>query len=106
MEKKPSDLSSKLAEFTVGFHLDAVPAKALENAKIASPSSRTGAAMTYDERAELPGVSTGRAAQLLAGAIVAEAVMSLLDVDEVQVCPWALREGIILRRLDWIRPDD
>jgi 2-methylcitrate dehydratase PrpD len=35
MEKKPSDLSSKLAEFTVGFHLDAVPAKALENAKVA-----------------------------------------------------------------------
>ena len=64
------------------------------------------AAMTYDERAELPGVSTGRAPQLLAGAIVAEAVMSLLDVDDVQVCPWALREGIILRRLDWIRPDD
>ena len=64
------------------------------------------AAMTYDERAELPGVSTGRAPQLLAGAIVAEAVMSLLDVEEVQVCPWALREGIILRRLDWIRPDD
>jgi exopolyphosphatase/guanosine-5'-triphosphate,3'-diphosphate pyrophosphatase len=64
------------------------------------------AAMTYAERAELPGVSTGRAPQLLAGAIVAEAVMSLLDVDEVQVCPWALREGIILRRLDWIRPDD
>jgi exopolyphosphatase / guanosine-5'-triphosphate,3'-diphosphate pyrophosphatase len=64
------------------------------------------ASMTYDERGELPGVSTGRAPQLLAGAIVAEAVMSLLDVDEVQVCPWALREGIILRRLDWIRPDD
>jgi exopolyphosphatase / guanosine-5'-triphosphate,3'-diphosphate pyrophosphatase len=64
------------------------------------------AAMTYEERAELPGVSTGRAPQLLAGAIVAEAVMALLDVDEVQVCPWALREGIILRRLDWIRPDE
>ena len=29
------DLSSKLAEFTVGFQLDAVPTKALENAKIA-----------------------------------------------------------------------
>ena len=28
--------------------------------------------------------------------------MELLDVDELQVCPWALREGIILRRLDWI----
>jgi exopolyphosphatase/guanosine-5'-triphosphate,3'-diphosphate pyrophosphatase len=64
------------------------------------------ASLTYEERADLPGVSTGRAPQLLAGAIVAEAVMSLLDVDEVQVCPWALREGIILRRLDWIRPDE
>jgi exopolyphosphatase/guanosine-5'-triphosphate,3'-diphosphate pyrophosphatase len=64
------------------------------------------AAMTYEERAGLPGVSTGRAPQLLAGAIVAEAVMALLDVDEVQVCPWALREGIILRRLDWIRPGE
>lgn len=35
MEKKASDLSSKLAEFTVGFDLDSVPAKALENGKIA-----------------------------------------------------------------------
>lgn len=59
--------------------------------------------MTYAERAELPGVSVGRAPQLLAGAVVAEAVMSLLDVDGVQVCPWALREGIILRRIDWMR---
>jgi exopolyphosphatase/guanosine-5'-triphosphate,3'-diphosphate pyrophosphatase len=29
--------------------------------------------------------------------------MDLLDVEEVQVCPWALREGIILRRIDWMR---
>jgi exopolyphosphatase/guanosine-5'-triphosphate,3'-diphosphate pyrophosphatase len=61
------------------------------------------AEMTYAQRAALPGVSEGRAPQLLAGAVVAEAVMSLLDVAEVQVCPWALREGIILRRLDWMR---
>ena len=54
------------------------------------------------ERAGLPGVSPGRARQLLAGALVAHAVMELLDVTELQVCPWALREGIILRRLDWI----
>ncbi len=59
--------------------------------------------MSYDERAELPGVSPGRAPQLLAGAVVAEAVLDLLDLDEVQVCPWALREGIILRRIDWMR---
>ena len=61
------------------------------------------ATMTTEERADLPGVSTGRAAQLVAGAVVAEAVMDLLDLEEVQVCPWALREGIILRRLDWMR---
>jgi exopolyphosphatase/guanosine-5'-triphosphate,3'-diphosphate pyrophosphatase len=61
------------------------------------------AEMTYAERSRLPGVSVGRAPQLLAGAVVAEAVMSLMDIEAVQVCPWALREGIILRRLDWMR---
>ena len=35
MKMATLDLSSKLAEFTVGFQLDAVPTKALENAKIA-----------------------------------------------------------------------
>ena len=64
------------------------------------------AKMTVKDRADLPGVSPGRAAQLLAGAVVAEAAMDLLDVGEVQICPWALREGIILRRLDWMRGED
>lgn len=58
------------------------------------------ATMTSDERASLPGVSEGRASQLLAGAIVAEAAMDLLDVDELAICPWALREGLILTRMD------
>jgi exopolyphosphatase/guanosine-5'-triphosphate,3'-diphosphate pyrophosphatase len=58
------------------------------------------AAMTSRERAELPGVSTGRAPQLLAGALVAEATMDLFGLDELEICPWALREGLILRRLD------
>ena len=58
------------------------------------------AAMTAAERAELPGVSEGRAPQLLAGALVAEAAMDLFGVDELEICPWALREGVILRRLD------
>jgi exopolyphosphatase/guanosine-5'-triphosphate,3'-diphosphate pyrophosphatase len=59
--------------------------------------------LTAAERAHLPGVSPGRAHQLLAGAIVAEAAMEEFDLDEVEICPWALREGVILRRLDWIR---
>lgn len=60
------------------------------------------AAMPAAKRAGLPGVSVGRSAQLLAGALVAEAAMELLDVDRLEICPWALREGIILRRLDWL----
>ncbi|MFG3699851.1 Ppx/GppA phosphatase family protein [Micromonospora sp. NPDC047620] len=49
---------------------------------------------------ELEGVSAGRAHQLLAGAVVAEAAMRRLDVEALDICPWALREGVILRRLD------
>lgn len=63
------------------------------------------AEMHRDELAELPGVSSGRAGQLVAGAVVADAVMDLLGAESLEVCPWALREGIILRRLDWIGPD-
>jgi exopolyphosphatase/guanosine-5'-triphosphate,3'-diphosphate pyrophosphatase len=59
--------------------------------------------MTVSQRAGLPGVSSGRAGQLLAGALVADAAMDLLRVEELEICPWALREGIILRRLDAIR---
>ncbi|BFO14156.1 hypothetical protein SHKM778_05440 [Streptomyces sp. KM77-8] len=58
------------------------------------------AAMTTAERTELPGVSDGRAGQLVAGALVAEAAMDLFGVERLEVCPWALREGVILRRLD------
>ena len=58
------------------------------------------AATTIRERADLPGVSASRAAQLLAGAVVAEAAMDLLDVPVLQICPWALREGVILEKLD------
>jgi exopolyphosphatase/guanosine-5'-triphosphate,3'-diphosphate pyrophosphatase len=50
--------------------------------------------------AELPGVSPDRAHQIPAGAAVAAAAMAALDVPCVRICPWALREGVILRRLD------
>ncbi|MDT0463811.1 Ppx/GppA phosphatase family protein [Streptomyces gibsoniae] len=58
------------------------------------------AGMTAGQRADLPGVSEGRAAQLLAGALVAEGAMDLFGVEALEICPWALREGVILRRLD------
>jgi exopolyphosphatase/guanosine-5'-triphosphate,3'-diphosphate pyrophosphatase len=50
--------------------------------------------------AELQGVSAQRAHQVPAGAVVAQAAMRAVDVPSVRICPWALREGVILRRLD------
>ncbi|MFX4273853.1 Ppx/GppA family phosphatase [Propionibacteriaceae bacterium Y1685] len=58
------------------------------------------AEMVPADRAQLPGVSVGRAPQLLAGAIVAESAMEMVGVDKVDLCPWALREGLLLDRLD------
>ena len=60
------------------------------------------AEMTQRERSELPGVSSTRARQITAGALVAESVMRSLDIDELEICPWALREGIVLKWLDWL----
>jgi exopolyphosphatase/guanosine-5'-triphosphate,3'-diphosphate pyrophosphatase len=56
--------------------------------------------MTTADRAELEGVSAERAPQIVAGALVAEASMRALSIDVVDICPWALREGLILRKLD------
>lgn len=58
------------------------------------------AAMPAAERAELPGVSEVRAAQVLAGAVVALSAMRAFGVAQLEICPWALREGLILNRLD------
>ena len=56
--------------------------------------------MSVEARAQLPGVSLLRAPQLAAGAIIADAAMDLFGVPELEICPWALREGVILRRMD------
>lgn len=58
------------------------------------------AAMDRAQRAHLPGVSHARAHQLLAGGLVAEAIMDLYDIEALEICPWALREGVILQKLD------
>jgi exopolyphosphatase/guanosine-5'-triphosphate,3'-diphosphate pyrophosphatase len=58
--------------------------------------------MSNKQRAELPGVSQSRARQIVAGAIVARNVMERLHINELEICPWALREGIVLRWLDWM----
>jgi exopolyphosphatase/guanosine-5'-triphosphate,3'-diphosphate pyrophosphatase len=56
--------------------------------------------LTIAERAELRGISAPRARQSLAGAIIGHSAMKLSGVKTLIVCPWALREGILLRYLE------
>ncbi|PZR53364.1 Ppx/GppA family phosphatase [Xylanimonas oleitrophica] len=58
------------------------------------------ARLSSQDRTVLPGIGPGRARQIVAGAVVAEEAMRALRVEEVEICPWALREGAILRQLD------
>ncbi|WP_368498621.1 Ppx/GppA phosphatase family protein [Herbiconiux sp. A18JL235] len=53
-----------------------------------------------EARQSLPGITPDRTFQIVAGAIVLHSVMKLYDVEELEVSPWALREGILLRYLD------
>ncbi|MEN9687218.1 MAG: hypothetical protein RL381_230 [Actinomycetota bacterium] len=61
------------------------------------------AKMTQTQRADLPGVSASRAIQIVAGAMVAEGAMNAFGIEKLTQCPWALREGIVLQRLDWLK---
>jgi len=58
------------------------------------------AGMRPRERARQRGVSKRRARQIVAGAVVARTVMRALNIEGVAICPWAVREGVILSRLD------
>lgn len=51
-------------------------------------------------RQELPGITPDRTFQIVAGAVVLHTAMSMLDVDELEVAPWALREGVLLRYIE------
>jgi exopolyphosphatase/guanosine-5'-triphosphate,3'-diphosphate pyrophosphatase len=62
--------------------------------------SKRLAAMSADDRTSLDGVSETRAPQVLAGALVAECALELFGVPSMDICPWALREGLLLRRFD------
>jgi exopolyphosphatase / guanosine-5'-triphosphate,3'-diphosphate pyrophosphatase len=58
--------------------------------------------LSLEKRKELQSVSAERAPQIVAGAMVAKQLMQTLELKEIRICPWALREGIVLHRLDWI----
>ncbi|ROP41609.1 Ppx/GppA phosphatase family protein [Saccharothrix texasensis] len=62
--------------------------------------------MPVPRRARLPGISRHRAEQSLAGALVAEALMVATGYDEVEICPWSTREGLLLALLGAGDDDD
>ena len=60
-----------------------------------------------ETRQELPGITADRTFQIVAAAIVLHQAMKAMDVDELEVSPWALREGVLLRyieSLSWNAP--
>lgn len=46
------------------------------------------------------GCNPERTYQIVGGGLVVDEIMKALDVKEIEICPWALREGAILRWLD------
>ena len=57
------------------------------------------AAMTYEERFNIPGISDKRAEIIVPGAIILLEAMEMLCLDSITICERALREGIIV---DWM----
>lgn len=53
-----------------------------------------------DAREALPGITADRTFQIVAAAIVIERAMKAMDVEELEVSPWALREGVLLRYIE------
>lgn len=51
-------------------------------------------------RQELPGITADRTFQIVAAAAVLHTAMRMMDVDELEVSPWALREGVLLREIE------
>jgi exopolyphosphatase/guanosine-5'-triphosphate,3'-diphosphate pyrophosphatase len=60
-----------------------------------------------ETRQELPGITADRTFQIVAAAVVLHQAMKIMDVEELEVSPWALREGVLLRyieSLSWNAP--
>jgi len=58
-------------------------------------------------RQELPGITPDRTFQIVAAAVVIREAMKAFDIEELEVSPWALREGVLLRyieSLSWTSP--
>jgi exopolyphosphatase/guanosine-5'-triphosphate,3'-diphosphate pyrophosphatase len=54
---------------------------------------------SYAERLKIPGINDRRAEIILAGALILQEAMSLLDIETITICERSLREGVIV---DWM----
>ncbi|WP_307849634.1 Ppx/GppA phosphatase family protein [Qaidamihabitans albus] len=57
------------------------------------------AVLPASRRSELPGISRSRARQALAGAVVAEALLTVVE-GPAEICPWSTTQGLLLSLLD------
>jgi len=57
-------------------------------------------ASTERERLRLPGMDERRVDLIVAGAVLLDTVLDRLSVEELVLCEWALREGILLDYID------
>lgn len=55
--------------------------------------------LSYAERAALPGMSERRSEIIIAGALILQEAMTLLQLDSITVCERSLREGLVV---DWM----
>lgn len=58
------------------------------------------ATMSPRKTAQLPGISRHRARQALAGAVIAEALMTATNHHVIDISPWSTREGVLLHLLE------
>jgi exopolyphosphatase / guanosine-5'-triphosphate,3'-diphosphate pyrophosphatase len=77
-----------------GLHHVTVKARALRDA------GRRLALSSLAERRRLPGLDPRRAEVIAVGAVLLEVVLDRLDADELLLCEWALREGMLLDHLE------
>ncbi|MDR6867266.1 exopolyphosphatase/guanosine-5'-triphosphate,3'-diphosphate pyrophosphatase [Microbacterium resistens] len=56
-------------------------------------------------RQELPGITPDRTFQIVAAAVALHTAMTAMRVDELEVSPWALREGVLLRYIEHLEWD-
>lgn len=58
------------------------------------------AQMPAASRPALPGITADRTFQVVAGGVVLLETMRMFGIEELDVCPWAMREGVLLDYLD------